>query len=137
MGGELNLGIGEAGFSPYVKIYKPWFIGRDAFIQREKDRHEIVIRFRFDNKHVRMAHLGDPVLEENGKVIGKVTSCAIDQDEFISGQAVVDMKHAVENNSIYIFQNASHQTEVAINNLKPGDRATLPSKAHIINRFLK
>ena len=30
MGGELNLGVAEAGFGSYVKIYKPWFIGRDG-----------------------------------------------------------------------------------------------------------
>ena len=38
MGGELNLGVAEAGFGSYVKTYKPWFIGREAFIEREKTR---------------------------------------------------------------------------------------------------
>ena len=28
MGGDLNLGVAEAGFDSYVKTYKPWFIGR-------------------------------------------------------------------------------------------------------------
>jgi glycine hydroxymethyltransferase len=45
MGGDLNLGVAEAGFGSYVKTYKPWFIGRDAFIEREKGRRTIVIRF--------------------------------------------------------------------------------------------
>ena len=50
MGGELGLGVGEAGFGWYIKTYKPWFIGRDAFIERESKRDSVVVRFRFTKK---------------------------------------------------------------------------------------
>ena len=63
MGGEMNFGVAEAGFGSYVKTYKPWFIGRKAFIERESNRKGVVVRFRFTDKAVRMAHNGDPVLD--------------------------------------------------------------------------
>jgi hypothetical protein len=40
MGGMLNLGVNEAGFSLFVKVYKPWFNGREAVlgIRNEEER---------------------------------------------------------------------------------------------------
>ncbi len=88
MGGERNLGVAEAGFGTYVKIYKPWFIGRDAFITRETTRSRIVTRFRFTEKGVRMAHPGDPVLDAKGRAVGTVTSCAIDTEGFFNRSSI-------------------------------------------------
>ena len=50
MGGELNLGVAEAGFGSYVKTHKPWFIGRQAYLEREASLTGIVARFRFTEK---------------------------------------------------------------------------------------
>jgi glycine hydroxymethyltransferase len=105
MGGVLNLGVNEAGFSLFVKVYKPWFIGREAYLASEMNRKGVVVRFRFDQQRVKMAHLGDPVLDERGKVIGTVTSCAIDQEEYLTGQAFVENKYATEGTKILIYQN--------------------------------
>jgi len=63
-----------------VKLNTTWFIGRSAFRERERNRTGVVVRFRFNEKNVRMAHHGDLVVDDKGKVIGKVTSCAIDQN---------------------------------------------------------
>jgi glycine hydroxymethyltransferase len=71
-----DLGVAEGGFGSYVKPYKPWFIGRDAYVAREKERKGAVIRFRFDDQRVRMAHNGDPVVNASGERVGFVTSCA-------------------------------------------------------------
>ncbi|MBE0671884.1 MAG: serine hydroxymethyltransferase, partial [Anaerolineales bacterium] len=65
-----DLGVAEGGFGSYVKTYKPWFIGRDAYVAREKERKGAVIRFTFDDQRVRMAHNGDPVVNANGERIG-------------------------------------------------------------------
>jgi len=135
MGGELNLGVGEAGFGAYVKTYKPWFIGRSAFLAREAARQGEVVRFRFNEKGVRMAHLGDPVVDRKGKVIGTVTSCAIDRDGFLTGQAFLDMKYAEEGTPIFIYQSAAKKADKAPADLQPGDRVSLPSLATVISRF--
>ncbi len=137
MGGDLNLGVAEAGFGSYVKTYKPWFIGRDAFIAREKKRTGVVARFRFEDKRVRMAHHGDPVLDGKGKVIGVVTSCAIDKEGFLTGQAFLDEKSAVEGTEIYIFQGSPDKAGKAPAELVTGDRVNLPSMAIILSRYLK
>lgn len=137
MGGERNLGVAEAGFGSYVKTYKPWFIGRDSFIKREITRKGVVARFRFPEKGVRMAHNGDPVLDEKGKVIGFVTSCAIDKDGLLTGQAYIEKKYAVESTPIFIFQGAPKQSAKAPADLISGDRVTLPTPAIVVSRFAK
>lgn len=138
MGGELNLDVGDAGFGSYVKTYKPWFIGRKAFLRREQTRRAEVVRFRFNEKGVRMAHPNDPVLDKRGRVIGVVTSCSVDSEGFLTGQAYVDLKSAEPGTPLWIYQGAekekSAQPPAA---LKPGDRHTLPSAAQVIARFPK
>ncbi|MBI4926279.1 MAG: glycine cleavage system aminomethyltransferase GcvT, partial [Anaerolineae bacterium] len=107
MGGEKGLGVAEAGFGTYVKTYKPWFIGRAAYLEREKKRSGVVVRFRFNEKGVRVAHLGDPAVDTRGRVIGYVTSCSIDCEGYLTGQAYLESKAAVEGTPIAIYQSAS------------------------------
>ena len=135
MGGARNLGVAEAGFGSYVKTYKHWFIGREAFIAREKDRKGVVIRFRFTEKGVRMAHPDDPVLDKRGRVVGWVSSCAVDIDGFLTGQAFLELKAAEENAQIYIYQGAPRESGKAPSELKVGDRSVLPAQATVIGRF--
>jgi len=137
MGGELNLGVGEAGFGGFVKLYKPWFIGRAAFIAREQTRQREVVRFRFNEKNVRMAHLGDPVLDRRGRVIGVVTSCAVDREGYLLGQAVVERKYTAEGTPIFVFQSAPKQAGKAPADLRPGDRVPVPTPATVLRRFMR
>ncbi len=102
--GGRDLGVAEGGFGSYVKVYKPWFIGRAAYLAREKERQGVVVRFRFDEQRVHMAHNGDPVMNADGKQIGWVTSCAIDSERFLTGQAYLDLAHIAEGTSLLIHQ---------------------------------
>ena len=102
--GDRDLGVAEAGFGSYVKPYKPWFIGRDAYVAREQERKGVVIRFRFDEQRVRMAHNGDPVVNGAGERIGFVTSCAIDGERFLTGQAYLEKEYTKEGTPIGIHQ---------------------------------
>jgi glycine hydroxymethyltransferase len=137
MSGDLGLGVAEAGFGAYVKIYKPWFIGRAAYIAREKTRQGVLARFRFSEKGVRMAHLGDPALDVKGRVIGRVSSCAIDSDGLLTGQVFVDLKSAVEGTPIWIYQGSPKTAGKAPADLKTGERVALPTAAVILSRFPK
>ncbi|MFN3741313.1 MAG: glycine cleavage system aminomethyltransferase GcvT [Anaerolineales bacterium] len=121
--GLRDLGVAESGFGAYVKLYKPWFIGRDAYVAREKERKGVVVRFRFDEQRVRMAHNGDPVTDGNGRIIGWVTSCAIDSQRYLTGQAYVELAYAPEGTPIFIHQGGAM------------DRP--PSAAHVVSRFPK
>ncbi len=137
MGGELNLGVAEAGFGAYVKTYKPWFIGRDAYLAKLKDQKSTVVRFRFNEKGVRMAHSGDPVIDKKGKVIGVVTSCAIDSEGYLTGQAYLEDKSAEEGATVVVYQGAPTSVGKNPDQLTPGDRIKLPSSATIVSRFAK
>ncbi len=137
MAGNSDLGVAEAGFGSYVKVYKPWFIGREAYLAREAKRDGVVVRFRFDQQRVRMAHPGDPVMDERGKLIGTVTSCAADSEGYLLGQAFVLLKYAKMGTQIYIFQGAPKKASKAPAELSTGDRVALPSAATVLRRFPK
>jgi len=137
MGGEFNLGVAEAGFAPYVKIYKPWFIGRESYMEREKERKGMVVRFRFVNQHVRMAHLGDEVLNEDGQNIGIVTSCAIDSQGYLTGQAFLPYEYNKENQRIFIYQQAKKQADLRRNTNQKELRSSSPDEALVVSRFMK
>jgi glycine hydroxymethyltransferase len=132
-----DLGVAEAGFGSYVKTYKPWFIGREAFLEREKTRKGVVARFRFPEKGVRVAHNSDPMLDKRGRMVGYVTSCALDNEGFLTGQAFVEMKSAEEGTPVFIYQSASKEAGKPPAELKNGDRAVLPTPAVIVSRFPK
>jgi glycine hydroxymethyltransferase len=121
--GDRDLGVGESGFGSYVKLYKPWFIGRDAYAARENERKGVVVRFRFDDQRVRMAHPGDPVVNGDGERIGWVTSCAIDGERFLTGQAYLETAYTKLDTPIRI-----HQGGVM-------DRPATPAK--VVSRFAK
>ena len=133
--GERDLGVAEGGFGSYVKTYKPWFVGREAFLQRESGRKSVVIRFRFNEKGVRMAHGGDPVIDRRGKVIGWVTSCAVDRDGFLTGLAYLELKSAEQGTPIAIYQSAPDKAGKAPAELKLADKAVLPTPATVVSRF--
>lgn len=135
--GERDLGVAEGGFGSYVKLHKPWFIGRQAFVEREKTRKRVVVRFQFLEKGVRMAHGGDPVLDKRGRVIGFVTSCAIDQQGFLTGQAFVELKYADEGTHILIYQGSPEKEIKAPAALSIGEKSVLPSEAVVLSRFPK
>ncbi len=135
--GSPDLGVAEAGFGHYVKSYKPWFIGRQAFLEKEKSRSGEVIRFRFNEKGVRMAHSGDPVLDNRGKVIGWVTSCAVDGQGMLTGQAFIEFKNARDGEAILIFQSASDVAGKAPATLRVGDKSVMATPATVISRFPK
>jgi len=121
--GDRDLGVAEGGFGSYVKPYKPWFIGRDAYGTREQERKGVVVRFRFDDQRVRMAHNGDPVINANGERIGFVTSCAVDKERFLTGQAYLEKAYTALDTPIGI-----HQGGIM-------DRPATPAK--VVSRFPK
>ncbi len=135
--GERDLGVAEGGFGSYVKPYKPWFIGREAFIAREKARKGVVVRFRFTEQGVRMAHNGDPIVDRKGKVIGWVTSCSLDMEGSLTGQAYVTLANAAEGTPLFIYQGAPKEAGLAPAEMTLKDKATLPGAAVVVSRFPK
>jgi glycine hydroxymethyltransferase len=135
MAGDMGLGIGHAGFGSYVKTYKPWFVGRKAFLAQERQRQGEVVRFRFDEKGVRMAHSGDPVVDHRGRIVGKVTSCAVDSDGYLLGQAYVDLDSTAPGTHLGIFQGGVTAKDGGSADI--GGRLQVPTPATVLTRFPK
>ncbi len=136
MAGSLGLNPAEAGFGAYVKLAKPFFVGRDAFITALEGRDRLVVRFRMNEKGVRRPDNGDPVLDKRGKVIGTVTSCAIDSDGYLLGQAVVKWDMRKRGTAVYIYQLGGGTRAIKLpKTIKMGARMPSPDGATILSRF--
>lgn len=124
LAGPHGLGPGDAGFGSFVKVAKPWFIGRDAFLEKEIMRTRQVARFRFP-PGVRMAHQGDPVADRRGNLIGEVTSCSLDAEGTLTGLAWIEKKNGKEGSPIFIYQ-GMHGKDLS---------GATPTEATILSRF--
>ncbi len=113
LAGEHDISPTGAGFAPYVKLHKPYFVGRQAHLEREARRTMEIIRFRMTAKGVRAVRPGDVVVTRRGGYIGAVTSCALDVDGYQLGMAYVNERHTQEGAELRIFP------------LPPSDKALL------------
>ena len=69
-----------AGFGSFVKPYKPFFIGRDAFVRHEATRDRGLVRFRRE---------------------GRLAYYALDDDHVVGllGQALEHVQHRMEDDA--------------------------------------
>ena len=74
---------------------------------------------------------------ERGRVIGGVTNCAADMEGYLTGQAYVELKYAVEGTPIYVYQSAPEKAGPAPSQMKLGDNGLLPTDAVVVSRFPK
>jgi glycine hydroxymethyltransferase len=102
MAGPLNLTPDDAGLGSFAKLYKPFFIGRSAWIAHKAKMKGQVVRFRVNEKNVRMPKQLDLVADKRGKVVGKVLSCAIDTEGYFTGQAFVEWKYTEEGTPLWV-----------------------------------
>ena len=81
LAGEHRIMPHEAGFAPYVKLHKPFFIGRDAYLAALSAWKREVVRFRIP-AGARPVRAGAGVVDRAGRLIGRVTSCvALDEGQ--------------------------------------------------------
>jgi len=137
LAGPYNISPIEAGFGSYVKFHKPYFIGRRALLEKEATRRMELLRFRMNEKGVRMAKLGDLVVDRRGKYIGRVTSCALGTEGFQIGLAYVDKKYNREGTQIGIIPLPHDKVPPTkpVEELALGDKMLLHEKATVLTRF--
>lgn len=136
LAGPLGLNPADAGFGSYVKLWKPFFVGRAPFLAHEATRDRVVVRFRMNSKAVRRPETGDPVLDQRGKVVGTVTSCAIDSEGYLLGQAVMPLDMSAPDTAVFIYQLGGGTREIRVpTSIKPGARLPLPDAATVLTRF--
>jgi glycine cleavage system T protein len=137
LAGPFDISPAGAGFSAYVKLHKPYFIGREAFLGGEQTRTMEIARFRMNDKGVRMPKTGDPVVNRKGRAVGWVTSAAVDVDGYILGLAYVESRYHRAGDEIGIFSLPSRPVKEKDDkaDLAPGDMVQLPDAATILTRF--
>jgi glycine hydroxymethyltransferase len=137
LAGPYNISPIEAGFGSYVKFHKPYFIGRKALLEKEATRSMEILRFRMNERGVRMAKLGDLVVDKRGKYIGRVTSCALDTEGFQVGLAYVDKKYNREGTPIGIIPLPHDKVPPTkpVEELALGDKMLLQEWATVLTRF--
>ncbi len=137
LSGPFEISPVGAGFGSYVKLHKPYFIGRSALMELEKTRDMEIARFRMNEKGVRMPKTGDPVVNRKGRAVGWVTSAAVDVDGRILGLAYVESRYSRQGDEIGIFSLPPRPVTERSNkaDLEPGDQIQLPDTATIQTRF--
>jgi glycine hydroxymethyltransferase len=134
LSGDLGLNPADAGMKSYVKLDKPFFVGKAAFSAREAQRAAEVVRFQLP-KGSRMAHTGDPIVDERGRVVGLVTSCSVDGDGIPTGQAYVKQPYQKKDTKLAIFCGTGKAKATSLNGLQLGDKVVLPETLTVVSRF--
>lgn len=137
LAGDLGLNPADAGMGSYVKLYKPFFVGKQGFAAHEAKRDAEVTRFRMDQKRARPAHAGDPIVDSRGRVVGIVTSCSIDTEGYQLGQAYLKKEFRKRGTQLAVYAGSARTKAGDFGNLRMGDRAPMPEPITILSRFPK
>ncbi|MBW2056768.1 MAG: glycine cleavage system aminomethyltransferase GcvT, partial [Deltaproteobacteria bacterium] len=137
LAGPLDITPMEAGFAPYVKYHKPYFIGREPLLERDRTTTREIVRFHVLQKGVRMIKNGGMVVNRRTqRPIGTVTSSVLDTSGFQIGMALVERQSAREGTRIAVFTEPGALTNRgARGGGRPGDRIPLHEEAVVISRF--
>lgn len=122
----------EAGFPGYVKYHKPFFVGRDVLLAKEKDRDRELVRFRCDQKRTRRPDTLDPVVDAHGTEAGHVTSCSVDVSGYLVGLALIKKRCCEEGSALRIFPLHGKTLEEG---LLTRNKVVLPVDVTVLSRF--
>ncbi len=136
LAGPLAIDPDTACFGLYVKLWKPFFIGREAYIERYENHPQTIVRFQMEEKGVRRPVQGDPIIDRRGKVVGFVTSCAIDSDGLLTGMALVPQEYKKKGTQLQIYQlDGGARPLKGAETVAMGTRLPRPDTAIVLNRF--
>lgn len=139
LAGKYSITPAEAGYGAFVKFHKPYFIGRKRFLERQVQMKMEIIRFKMKCKGIRMVKSEDPIVDEKGQYIGRVTSCTLVEGLQL-GLAYVDKDFAEEGRKIGIFmltRGGKISPEAPKDKLTRGDKVLLHQETIVLSRFPK
>lgn len=139
LAGKYSIAPAEAGYGAFVKLRKPYFIGKKCLMERQVQRKMEIIRFKMKSKGIRMVKPEDPVVDEKGQYIGRVTSSALVKGTQV-GLAYVDKNFVQEGRKIGIFilpRGGKTFPEVSKDQLNKADKVLLYQEALVLSRFPK
>ena len=120
----------EAGFAPYVKLHKAFFIGREAYRRALAHWTREIVRFFVEPGH-RPPRGGAAVVDRAGTVVGTVTSCAVLEEGQI-GMALVPREYTGLDTPLGFVVSPGVGEEIRM-----GSRLPLVVWGRVIPRFLR
>ncbi len=139
LAGSHNINPLEAGYAPFVRLHKPYFIGRTAMLDAYENWNRTIVRLQTTQTGGRTIRAGAPVVDaRRGTCVGTVTSC-VTIDRYQVGLALVDRKKTKLGDQLLVYpvsEGAKKQTPKAPEELEPGDRTSIPLEAKVISRFM-
>lgn len=126
----------ESGYGSFVKLHKPWFVGRDAMVAAHRNPARRILRFEMSEPGGRMIRPGAPVIDSRkGKVIGTVTSCAKIENTQV-GMAIAPIALDVPGTQVDIFPLPPRVPPAKkVDELAEGDAVALSRRAVVVERF--
>jgi len=132
--GGHNINPFEAGYGSYVKLHKPFFIGRSHCVTAYRQISRTIIRFESEAGSRRVLE-GARVLDRSGAVIGRVTSC-VSLGETQVGLALLDRPHLEPGSSISLLNLPSEAMATrTMADLQTGDRVPPVVRATVLERL--
>ncbi len=139
LAGPLNISPVEAGFAPYIKLHKPFFIGRSKIKEKILNQKLTIVRYQLQEKGVKMVKPGDLVAsKKNYQIIGRVTSNAVNGDGLQVGLALIEKRAANVGSKIALIPMPLNKgnSVLDLEKLNNGTRFPVPTEAIIVQRFL-
>jgi len=125
----------EADYGSYVKLHKPFFVGRKLAVSAYRERNRSIVRFKSEPGGRRVQE-NATVLDRNGTVIGTVTSC-VSLGEAQIGLALLDRVTLEPGTSIGLLNPPSEKmTGKTMVDLQVGDRLPPLVRATVLPRLL-
>ncbi|MCX7671803.1 MAG: hypothetical protein N2439_17260, partial [Anaerolineae bacterium] len=130
----------EAGYGAYVRLHKPFFVGRAAARQWHLHRDRRIVRFEVDEKGGKVLRAGSPVLAGRKNEYAGVVTSVVATEERQVGLALIDSTFAREGATVHIVPVTAHDPQPPARSpaeLKEGDWVAVPRRATLIDRFMK
>jgi glycine hydroxymethyltransferase len=134
LAGSLGISQNEAGFGAYVKYHKPFFVGRGPYVADNEASTRGIARFQVGERGARALRGGEPVVNRRGRVIGRVTSCALVGERQV-GMALVEARYATPGTALFVYPETRRAVSKAPVDFESGDTVGLPVQAEVLSRF--
>jgi glycine hydroxymethyltransferase len=139
LAGDYNVSPVDAGYGAFVKLHKPYFIGRQHAVNQAQDREMEIVRFKMPEKGLKVVKTHDPVANDRGEIIGNVTS-SVGVEGVQMGLAYIKRKYKKAGTKLFVYSLPRHYTPdeskgIPQDSYKPGDKTILPVPAIVLPRF--